>query len=63
MQHAWSYGQDMFYLAVQRIEYGHLSSGTMNVVKELSPGIEVMSVGFLTKLSPNEDISRDGFKF
>ena len=55
MQHAWSYGQDMFYLAVQRIEYGHLymSSGTMNVVKELSPGIEVMSVGFLTKLSPN----------
>ena len=47
----------MFYLAVLSIEYGHypvtLSSGTMNVVKELSPGIEVMSVGFLTKLSLN----------
>ena len=47
----------MFYLAVLRIEYGHytvtLSSGTMNLVKELSPGIEVMSVGFLTKLSLN----------
>ena len=59
MQHARSYSQDMFYSAVLRIEYGHyyntvtLSSGTMNVVKELSPGIEVMSVGFLTKLSPN----------